>query len=278
MRVRLTATDLREIVKTEIASSIDLHRASRFETDSDYIAPDGEPIEQEITDFIRTNQLLDFKTIDFSSSPSILGFETRFDSVRAEWLEEFKDNVHDWAETNTWQGADLLDIEVLIKPEPTKSTIWHPTSEIIQPSWIEKSPSTLILAADLLRSGRLLSELSWRNFEKLIATLLEQSGWCIELTRGSKDGGIDVIATMEDSEVGLIKALWQAKKHSLKNKVRIHEVRELSAIRDNQKATKGMLVTTSHLTRGALEWIQQDEYRLGFKDKSDVEKWVLDSI
>ena len=135
-----------------------------------------------------------------------------------------------------------------------------------------------MLAAEFLRNGRLLSELKWREFEQMIATLLEQSGWSIELTRGSKDGGIDVVALKEDPILGKIKSLWQAKKYHPKNKVQLRDVRDLSAVRDDQKATKAIIVTTSHLTGGALAWIRHDEFRLDYKDKDDVEKWVLDSI
>jgi hypothetical protein len=42
----------------------------------------------------------------------------------------------------------------------------------------------LLIAA--VKQGKLLSELNWRDFEKLVAQLLEKSGWKIELTQGSK--------------------------------------------------------------------------------------------
>lgn len=277
MRLRLTAADLRDIVCDGITHSIDMHRASR-EFDTDYRTPVGPPTDQEITDFISTNQLLDVETIDFLTNPGFLGFEARYDSIRAEWLEEFRENVSDWSKNNTWLGADMLSVVALVKPEPTQSQIWLPASYSEQPSWIEKSPTALAIAADLLKSGRLLSELHWREFEKLIATLLEQSGWIVELTRGSKDGGIDVIATKDDSRIGLIRSLWQAKKYHIEHKVQLSDVRELSAVRDDQKATKAIIVTTSHLTQGALDWIRRDEFRLGYKEKDEIERWVLDSI
>jgi hypothetical protein len=275
MRLRLSAAYLRSIVQEEISGTIDGHRASREFIDDNYHPPNGEPTEQEITDFISTNQLLDFDTIDFLTKPGLIGFEARIDSVRVEWFEEFRENVSSWAETETWLAADMITIGMLINPEPINSVIWQPGKSIIKPIWVEKSHSALIIAADLLKKGQLLSELHWRDFEKLIAQLLEKSGWKIELMQGSKDGGIDVVATMKDPEVGLIKSLWQAKKYHPSNKVQVNVVRELSAIRENQKATKGMIVTTSSLTKGAIDWIRQDEFRLGYKDKNDIEEWVL---
>ena len=120
--------------------------------------------------------------------------------------------------------------------------------------------------------------LSGYEFSRLVAQLLEKSGWKMELTQGSKGGGIDVVAAMEDSEAGLIKSLRQPKKFHPSNKVQINVVRELSAIRDDQKATKGMIVTTSSLSKGARNWIRRDEYRLRYKDKNDIENWVLGTI
>ncbi len=281
MRIRLTAEDLRDIVREEISNSIEGYRASRAFDNPNYKTPVGLPTEQEVTDFIRTNQLLDLDTIVFLTEHSYLGFEARYDSVRAEWLEEFRSRVNDWSATETWLGADLIDITTIIEfeqPVPKESMIWHPNSSVVQPNWIQNSRTALIIAANLLKKGRLLSELDWRKFEQLIAELLERSGWSIELTRGSKDGGIDVVSTIEDAEVGLIKALWQAKKYHPKNKVGLEKVRELSAIRDDQKATKAVIVTTSHLTSGALDWIRRDEFRLGYREKTDIEQWVLDSI
>ena len=52
----------------------------------------------------------------------------------------------------------------------------------------------------------------------------------------------------------------------------------LSAIRDSQKATKGVIVTTSHLTRGAIDWIRTDEFRLEYQEREDIERWVLNSL
>ncbi len=278
MRIRITASELRDIVSEEIAKTIDGHRASRDFSESDYLNPDGDPTDQEITDFIRTNQLLDIETIEFLTEPDFLGFEARTDSVRAEWLEEFRSNVSGWSETETWLGADLINVVQMILPEPNESSIWRPESGIIRPNWIEYSPTALMLAADLLKNGRLLSELHWREFEKLIATLLEQSGWNVVLTRGSKDGGVDVVATKDNAVLGKIKSLWQAKKYGPGNKVELRDVRDLSAVRDDQKATKAIIVTTSHLTKGAIEWIRRDEFRLYYREKADVEKWVLDSL
>lgn len=96
--------------------------------------------------------------------------------------------------------------------------------------------------------------------------------------RGTKDGGIDIVSERVDPDLGDLKALWQAKKYAPKNKVRLSQVRELSAVRDRIQATKAIIVTTSSLTRGAIEWVRQDLYRLGAREQGEMELWVKDLV
>jgi restriction system protein len=41
-----------------------------------------------------------------------------------------------------------------------------------------------------------------------------------------------------------------------------------------ERATKGIIVTSSYLTRGALREIEMQEYCLGKKDFDDVMAWI----
>jgi restriction system protein len=116
--------------------------------------------------------------------------------------------------------------------------------------------------------------MSWRDFEKLIATLLENDGYVVELMQGSKDGGVDVVAVKDLGANGYFKALWQAKKQSLSNKVGISVVRELADTRQEFGASKGIIVTSSYLTRGALQRIDRDKYILGKVDREDLDAWI----
>ena len=119
-----------------------------------------------------------------------------------------------------------------------------------------------------------LDEISWRDFERLIASLLETDGYNVELMRGSKDGGVDVIAVKDLGPSGYFKTLWQAKKWALSNKVGLSVVRELADTRQELGASKGVIVTSSYLTRGALERIKRDKYLLGKVDRQDLDAWI----
>jgi restriction system protein len=270
----ITAGSLRDIVQTTISKSIETHRASRTQSEREsYVAPTGPPTEEEIDDFIASNSLLDEETHEQLLDPGLLGFDAKTATASKSWLRDFHRNVSDWAENNSWLGADLPWRTVVVQPIPAESNFWRPT-ESTAPGWLSIAPPALLLAADLIRNGRLLAEMPWRKFEEMIGALLEAQGWSVEVTRPTKDGGIDVVAFRDERSVGRMKSLWQAKCYGLKRSVRLSEVRELAAIVDRERATKGVLVTTSRLTRDAIDWIKRDWYRLDYKDHVRLERWI----
>jgi restriction system protein len=279
LRIDISADDLRKIVENAISSTIDVHRSSRAELRADLIEQDGdgdEPTDEEISDFIRSSSFLDEETIEQLTDPGLLGFYSRMARVSPEWLDEFRRNVAAWAAGPKWLSAQLEWFTSGRPFTPVETHLWIPgTSD--RPFWLERSPSAVRLAADYLAGGRLLSELPWRTFEELIGELLERDGWLVEVMRGTRDGGIDVVSTRFDEAIGAIRAVWQAKRYAPNRKVKLSHVRELAGVLNDERATKGLIVTTSHLTRDALRWIRRDLYRLDHKEREAVESWVLRS-
>lgn len=272
---QLTAQELRNLVEAQISASIEIHRGSRASTEGEaYERPTGLPTDEEIDDFIMSNPLLDEETKMQLVDPGLLGFFARTATASKSWLREFRRSVSDWSQNNAWLGADLpWHGSAVIAPEFSATKLWLP-QESSQPGWLATAPAVLLLAADLLRTGRLLSDMPWRKFEEMIGALLEAERWTVQVTRPSKDGGIDVVATKEDPILGSIRAVWQAKRYGESRAVRLSEVRELSAVVDKHRATKGVIVTTSRLTKSAIEWVRQDMYRLDYKDAAKIESWI----
>lgn len=139
---------------------------------------------------------------------------------------------------------------------------------------ISKYAPSFSLLRQLQKGRAALDCLSWREFEKLIATLLEKDGYQVELMRGSKDGGVDVVAIKNLGPHGFFKALWQAKKQDVRNRVGISVVRELADTRNEFGASKGIIVTSSYLTRGALDRIDRNKFLLGKVDRDDLDAWI----
>lgn len=139
---------------------------------------------------------------------------------------------------------------------------------------IARFAPSIDLASRLYAKTNNLDDLSWRQFEIFVSKLLESDGYEIELMAGTKDNGIDIVAVKDLGEHGLFKALWQAKKYRAGRKIGIETIRELADVRNEHKASKGIIVTSSFLTSGALQRVQRDQYILGKVDRNDLTAWI----
>lgn len=158
-----------------------------------------------------------------------------------------------------------------------REVLEHPETELLVPGArdlvIAYAPS--IRSLELMRTTLIsLHDLTWRQLEELVADLLSQDGYQVELGPGSKDGGKDIIAIKHIPGVGEFMAIWQAKKLKPGKPVGLNTIRELADTRQELKASKGIIVTTTHLTRGALTRIEQDRYWLHKVDGSDLQTWI----
>jgi Restriction endonuclease/DnaB-like helicase N terminal domain len=135
------------------------------------------------------------------------------------------------------------------------------------------SPSFHLLE-EILEEGSFLDRLHWRAFEELVADLLEKDGYRVQLGPGTKDGGKDIIAMKELEGHGWFMSVWQAKKLKPEKKVELSVIRELADTRQKQNASKGIIVTSTYLTRGALDRVTEDRFLLGKVDRDDLMQWV----
>jgi len=132
------------------------------------------------------------------------------------------------------------------------------------------------LLARLKEHPRDLFELRSREFEELIAELLAREGYSVHLTPWTRDGGRDVLAT--HGSLGLEHLyLVECKRWSPARLVGVEIVRALYGVVEFERATAGMLVTTSGFTNGALELARRSKHRLALNDYDDVVQWICRS-
>lgn len=124
----------------------------------------------------------------------------------------------------------------------------------------------------LMEDPELLRTLDWRMFEKLLAVILEKMDYEIELTRGTKDGGIDIFAVSNRGPFGAHRYLLQAKRWT--NAVGVEPVRELLFLHSHHHVTKSCLATTSVFTRGAWELAHEYRWQLELKDHERLQEWL----
>ncbi len=115
-----------------------------------------------------------------------------------------------------------------------------------------KELAKAVTATGVLMSG--LDTLSGTEFEGLITRLLEHTGFRAGMTKASGDGGIDIVATLDQPLSGG-RYLIQCKRYAPDSPVGAATVREFyGALTADRRAVKGILITTSGFTAQATEF------------------------
>jgi len=170
-------------------------------------------------------------------------------------------------------------LRILVEGEEKRSERARGASEdriiLPRPSDIQSVTLELVDAALIARLAQepdLMKTLDWRAFEYLLARVLEELEYEIELTRGTKDGGVDIFAIKRSGPFGIHKYLLQAKRWS--RVVGVEPVRELLFLHDHYRVTKSCLATTSRFTHGAWELAREYKWTLELKDYEGLREWV----
>jgi restriction system protein len=112
-----------------------------------------------------------------------------------------------------------------------------------------------------------LDTLSGIEFERLVTRLLERMGFRAETTRPSGDGGVDVVATLDQPITGA-RYLIQCKRYAPDSTVGAATVREFyGALTADRRAIKGILITTSAFTAQATGFAEGLPIELIARDK-----------
>ena len=98
-----------------------------------------------------------------------------------------------------------------------------------------------------------LSNLSGIEFENLIIKLLRKMGFIVEETKATNDGGIDAIAINEDP-ITSGRFIIQCKRYS--GVVGQPVVRDLYGVVTHERASKGIIITTSDFSKQAIEFAE----------------------
>jgi restriction system protein len=148
-----------------------------------------------------------------------------------------------------------------------------PSSEIIdiaKPVIISASEA---LVRNLQKRPEDLLRISPRDFEMVLAELLTDMGWEVELTKATRDGGKDILAYMNTS-IGRLLCLVEAKQYRKDRKIGVDLVRTLYGTLCDYQANSAMMVTTSTFSRDAHEFQQRHQYQLSLRDYTDVVTWI----
>lgn len=125
----------------------------------------------------------------------------------------------------------------------------------------------------LTRQPERIHDLSPRKFEELIAEILAAQGFDVALTGYTRDGGKDILAC-KPSDFGEHLFIVECKKYTLDRPVDVSIVRQLYGVVEADRATAGMICTTSRFTSSATSFADSVKYRMSLHDYNDVNRWI----
>ena len=122
------------------------------------------------------------------------------------------------------------------------------------------------------------AELNWRDFEKLVAALMESQGYQVELGPGRGDGGIDIKLLQRDP-VGDILTLVQVKRYRPDRKIRLEAVQALhgATVSHGAERKRSMFVTTSAYEPSAEKFARRENVSMDLRVTPDVQRWCADA-
>jgi Restriction endonuclease len=116
-----------------------------------------------------------------------------------------------------------------------------------------------------------MHDLHHRAFEEMLSSVFLAQGYQTTLGPGSGDEGVDVRLT-ENTVYGESVTVVQAKRY--KNPIELHWVASLLGVAYDQKANRGLFVTTSRYLPGAQRFAtRQEGIRIDLATSKDVAEW-----
>jgi|GEM_PF-6245576 len=125
---------------------------------------------------------------------------------------------------------------------------------------------------DVLKSGGKLSLFIRQDFMHFIDEWIFTKGWSFSHMKFYQTEGVDLITIKSDTNIGDIKCVWKIKKFASHRPVGVNVIRELEYSIRNFNASKGILLTTSKLTKGALKLIEKNRFIMSYIDGEMLQK------
>ncbi len=211
--------------------------------------------------------------------------ESLFDNIQKKRLDKLQKSIFSLSHpyfTDDPEGKDILgslfgltDFISFIKSfeertiEPWVSEPLLELPKLILPSEVPIKE----LISRLGQDPRSWTAVGSRKFEEILAEIWAGLGWETILTPPKNDGGFDIRA-IKNAEGVMLCYLIEAKAYDPSNPVGIETVRRLYGVVERERASHGILATTSYFTKGALSESRALQYKLSLADFNQILKWV----
>lgn len=199
-------------------------------------------------------------------------FSTYEDEYRGELEEEFCKVI--WGLGFHYEEWDHCTALFYAEDEPLKEACkryfeWKWICGLIEPDFTDLYEE---IFAHVATDSDKLYNLTPRKFEMFLDAVFRNNGYHTELGPGQGDGGVDLRLYQKDA-IDNIVTLVQAKRYAGKNPIRVEAVQAFSAVVEDEKANRGLFVTTSRYLPSAKDFAARQNHRITLATSADVAKW-----
>ncbi len=185
-------------------------------------------------------------------------YELVYSKKGLESLEEFSPELFEEYKANIKIENNNTSEDIYIDEGEEIYNISFSTQSRIEPDYY-------YTALKYFREGKDFSFLIWQDFYQFISEWLIFEGFCVRMP-SRENGFINIETTLEVDKLGFIKCVWLLKKFSTKRIVGIKYLRELEYLVNKSDASKGIIVTTSSLSKSAVKFIENNKARYEYID------------
>jgi hypothetical protein len=165
--------------------------------------------------------------------------------------------------------SSIRSLEILA--DATKGQDLFDPPKVIIPEALFDLSATFLEA--LASDPSLLRSVDSRVFEQVVAAIFHKFNMQVQLTKRTRDGGVDIIA-FEETRYSHNHYVIECKHYSPERKVSLDVVQRLYGIKTSLRATKAFLITSSTFSRDALRFARQHVWELELRDHADLVAWL----
>lgn len=110
------------------------------------------------------------------------------------------------------------------------------------------------------------------EFEQFVAGVFQNMGYSVKITKKTRDGGRDIIATKGQPIPFTL--LIECKHWDESRKVDVSVVRELYGVQSSEQANKSIIVTSTRFTKDARKFAEKQSNMMTLWDMDDLLKLI----
>lgn len=131
------------------------------------------------------------------------------------------------------------------------------------------------LVREIAKHPQDIYSISPRRFEEIVAYVLEQFGFTVDLTAQTRDGGVDILAVTKDALGIRTSYMVECKRYAKENSVGVAIARAMYGVKTAQRKDHAIIATTSFFTRDAVRFARNPEViNLHLCDFNAVMGWI----